>query len=247
MASSSRAKTPPATVPQLRVAKTESLNESVYRILKNEILLCRLAPGAEVSEGLLAERYGFSKAPLRSALARLRQEKLVMSRGRLGNMVTPITIQDVHEVFHLRLLLEVEATRLAAGRIDGRRLKELDARVRACHVAKGNTTDEDYREANHAFHRHIVEASGNQRLAEMVIALMEQHERIVHFSLTLRNRDSEFHHIHDNLVEALLAGDGERAAAIARKAICGSQDKIVESLVSSDLQSAGPPVDQDGV
>ena len=79
----------------------------------------------------------------------------------------------------------------------------------------------------------------------MVISLMEQHERIVHFSLTLQNRDSEFHHVHDNLVEALLAGDGERAAEIARKAIRGSQDKIIESLVSSDLQSAAP-APQDG-
>lgn len=233
----SQAKTS-AAGPGLRVARTESLNDGVYRILKNEILLCRLAPGAEISEGLLAERYGFSKAPLRSALTRLRQEKLVTSRGRLGNVVTPITIQDVHEVFHLRMLLEVEATRLAAGRIDAERLEALDARVRACHVARGNTTDEDYREANHAFHRHIVEASGNQRLAEMVISLIEQHERIVHFSLTLQNRDSEFHHIHDNLVEALLEGDGERAASIARKAIRGSQDKIIESLVSSDLPGA---------
>lgn len=223
----------PADNAKPRISKTESLNDFVYRVLKNEILLCKLPPGAEISEGLLGERYGFSKAPLRSALTRLRQEKLVLTRGRLGNVVAPITVQDVHEVFQLRLMLEVEATRLAAGRLDAAQLRKLDARVRECHAARGDTTSEDYREANHAFHRFIVEACGNSRLAEIVITLIEQHERIVHFSLSMQNRDSEFHHVHDNLVEALLDGDGERAATIARDAILSSQNKIIESFVAS--------------
>ena len=83
------------------------------------------------------------------------------------------------------------------------------------------------------FHRYIVQASGNSRLAEMVVGLIEQHERIVHFSLSMQNRDIEFHHIHDNLVEALLAGDGARAAKIAEAAIRGSQNKIIESFIAS--------------
>lgn len=221
--------------------KAESLNDAVYRVLKNEILLCRLLPGAETSEVLLAERYGFSKAPLRSALTRLRQEKLVLTRGRLGNVIAPITIQDVHEVFQLRLLLEVEATRMAAGRLDPDELNRLDARVRACHSPKGEATSEAYREANYEFHRYIVQASGNSRLAEMVVGLIEQHERIVHFSLSMQNRDIEFHHVHDSLVDALLDGDGARAAKIAEAAIRGSQNKIIESFVSSPSAASLTP------
>ena len=224
-----------------RARKSESLNDYVYRVLKNEILLCRLRPGEETSEGQLEERYGFSKAPLRSALARLRQEKLVLTRGRLGNVVAPITIQDVYEVFQLRLLLEVEATRLAAGRLDRDELGRLDARVRACHAPAGEATSEDYREANHEFHRYIVNACGNNRLTEAVIALIEQHERIVHFSLSLQNRDAEFHHVHDDLVEALIAGDGERAAELTERAIRGSQKKIIDSFMSNPLPAPVSP------
>ena len=221
--------------------RSESLNDFVYRVLKNEILLCRLAPGAEISETLLVERYGFSRAPLRSALTRLRQERLVLTRGRLGHVVAPITVQDVHEVFQLRLLLEAEATRLAAGRVDADRLRGLDARVRARHPARGDRTSEEYREANHAFHRHVVEACGNRRLAELVVSLMEQHERIVHFSLALHNRDSEFHHVHDGLVAALLRGDGELAAALACDAIQGSQNKIIQSFAAAGAPLAASP------
>ena len=217
-----------------------SLNERVYRALKNEILLCRLPPGADIPESMLAERYRFSRAPLRSALARLRQEHLVATRGRLGNVVAPITLQDVHEVFQLRLLLEVEATRLAAGHVDARTLERLDAEVRARHRSRGAAADEAYREANYAFHEHVVRASRNSRLAGMVMSLIEHHERIVHFSLALKDRDVEFHHLHDDLVAALLAGDGDRAAAIAGRAIRGSQNKVIEALMGDSPPSEGP-------
>lgn len=209
--------------------KGGSLNDKAYGLLKNEILLCRLEPGAEISEGMLAERYGLSKAPLRHALGRLREEKFVVTRGRLGNSVAPITLQDVREVFQLRLLLEVEATRLAAGRVNADHLRALEARVRAHH---GTATSDAYREANHALHSYIVGASGNGRLAAMVIALIEQHERIIHFSLSLQNRDTEFHHRHDSLVEALIAGEPGRAAEIVEAAIRGSQAKILEAFLS---------------
>lgn len=211
----------------------EDLSSRVYRILKNEILLVRLAPGAEIPETMLVERYGFSKAPLRSALARLRQEKLVITRKRLGNIVAPISIQDVHEVFQLRLLLEVEATRLAAGHVDASLLTRLDAEVRACLPASGGGTRTAYREANYAFHEHVVQSSRNGRLAEFVMSLIEHHERIVHFCLSLEDRDIEFHHRHDDLLSALLDGDGERAAVAAERAIRGSQKKIIETLMGN--------------
>lgn len=214
----------------------ESLNDSVYRRLKNEILLCRLAPGEEVSEALIVERYHVSKAPLRSALTRLRQEQLVLSRGRLGNVVAPITVQDVHEVFHLRLVLEVEATRLAAGRVEAERLRALEAEVEAAHAAGLAGADENarerYREANHAFHRYVAEASGSARLARLVLSLSEQHERIVHFSLSRRQRGAEFHHVHGGLTDALIAPDADRAAALTEAAIRGSQTKILELFLA---------------
>ena len=225
------------TSPSLKIVqaprpKGGRLNDQVYGHLKNEILLCHLEPGAEISEGMLAQRYAFSKAPIRNALGRLRQEHFVVTRGRLGNMVAPITLQDVREVFQLRLLLEVEATRLAAGRVDAELLRDLEAHVRATHASEGASARETYREANHALHSYIARASGSNRLAAMVIALIEQHERIIHFSLSIQNRDAEFHHVHDSLVDALIDGNSERAAEIVEAAIRGSQARIIEAFLS---------------
>ena len=62
---------------------------------------------------------------------------------------------------------------------------------------------------------------------------MELHERIVHLGLALQNREREFHHFHDELVDALIEGDGERAGALTESALRGGQRKVMEALADS--------------
>ncbi|MBA3822111.1 MAG: GntR family transcriptional regulator, partial [Deltaproteobacteria bacterium] len=54
----------------------------------------------------LAARFNLSKAAVRSALARLRAEGLVLAEPRRGHVVAPVTLRDVSDVYELRLLLE---------------------------------------------------------------------------------------------------------------------------------------------
>ena len=216
-------------------AKTaeRNLNDIAYRTIKDDIISCALQPGAEISEGVLVARYGMSKAPIRSALMRLRQEGLIISRGRQGNMVSPITLRDVQEIFQLRLVLEVTATRLAAGKVDPERIRTLNKAVHAGYTPGDEQSEAAYLRANREFHQYVAQASGNQRLAALVMDLMEQHERIVHLGLALQSREHEFLHFHDDLVNALIEGDGERAAELTEKALRGGQKKVMEALVSS--------------
>src|SRR5438445_603484 len=102
-----------------------SLTARVYQDLKRDIMTCALRPGAEVYEGQLAERYGVSKTPIREALNTLRQEGYVRVLPRRGYVVAPVSVEDVQEVFHVRLLLEPSAAELAAQRVSGEQLVEL--------------------------------------------------------------------------------------------------------------------------
>ena len=215
-------------------AKWRDLNDLAYAAIKNDIISCALPPGAEIAEGLLTARYGFGKAPVRSALVRLRQDGFVVSRGRRGNIVAFVTLNDIREIYQLRLILEVAAIRLAAGRVDRKKLMELDEAVKVGHGSSDRRTDEDFFEANREFHRYVVEASGNRRLSLMVMRLIEQHERIVHLGLTLGNRERDFLHRHDELIEALVAGDADRAAVLAEQALRGGQEKVMMALMTTD-------------
>ena len=210
-----------------------SLNDIAYRAIKDDIISCALQPGGDISEGGLAARYRLGKAPIRSAMMRLRQEGLIVSRGRQGNAVSAVTLRDVQEIFQLRLVLEVTAVRLAAGNVDAERLRELNAAAHASCSPGDKASESAYLRANREFHRYVAESSGNQRLAALVVGLMEQHERIVHLGLALQNREHEFHHFHDDLVVALIEGDGERAAQLTESALRGGQRKVMEALADS--------------
>jgi len=215
---------------------SRNLNEIAYRTIKADIISCALQPGQDISEGVLAARYRLGKAPIRSAMMRLRQERLIVSRGRQGNAVSAVTLRDVQEIFQLRLVLEVTAVRLAAGRVDATRLRALNDAARAPCSLGDKASEAAYLQANRAFHQYVAESSGNQRLAALVVGLMEQHERIVHLGLALQNREHEFHHLHDDLVAALIEGDGERAARLTEAALRGGQKKVMEALADSAAQ-----------
>ena len=213
-----------------------NLNDIAYRAIKDDIISCALPPGADISEGVLAARYRMGKAPIRSAMMRLRQEGLILSRGRQGNAVSAVTLRDVQEIFQLRLVLEVTAVRLAAGKVDAERLRALNAAAHVAYSPGDKASESAYLRANRHFHRYVAESSGNQRLAVLVVGLMEQHERIVHLGLALQNREHEFHHLHDDLVAALIEGDGERAAQLTEAALRGGQKKVMEALSESAAQ-----------
>ena len=217
-------------------AAERNLNDIAYGTIKDDIISCVLQPGEDVSEGVLAARYGLGKAPIRSAMMRLRQEGLVVSRGRQGNAVSAVTLRDVQEIFQLRLVLEVTAVRLAAGKVDGARLRALNEAAHAPYSPGDRASESAYLRANREFHRYVAQSSGNQRLAALVVGLMEQHERIVHLGLALQNREHEFHHFHDDLVAALIEGDGERAARLTEAALRGGQKKVMEALADSAAQ-----------
>ena len=217
-------------------AANRNLNDIAYRTIKDDIISCALQPGEDISEGVLAARYRMGKAPIRSAMMRLRQEGLVVSRGRQGNAVSAVTLRDVQEIFQLRLVLEVTAVRLAAGKVDASRLRALNEAAHATWSPVDETSESTYLRANRELHRYVAESSGNERLAALVVGLMEQHERIVHLGLSLQNREHEFHHFHDDLVDALIEGDGDRASQLTEAALRGGQKKVMEALADSAAQ-----------
>ena len=210
-----------------------NLNDIAYWTIKDDIISCALQPGEDISEGVLAARYRLGKSPIRSAMMRLRQEGLVVSRGRQGNAVSAVTLRDVQEIFQLRLVLEVTAVRLAAGKVDAGRLRSLNEAAHATWSPGDEASESAYLRANRDLHRYVAESSGNQRLAALVVGLMEQHERIVRLGLSLQNREHEFHHFHDDLVDALIEGDGDRAARLTEAALRGGQRKVMEALADS--------------
>ena len=216
-----------------------SLARRAYEALKQDILTCELAPGAQIFEGELAARYGTSKTPVREALNLLGQEGLVEVLPRRGYLVAPVTLRDVQEVFQLRLLLETAAAELAAEHITEEGLRQLRALVAVRYTYRDRASYSRFLRANRAFHIAVAEASGNQRLAAFVGKLLEDMERILHLGLDLRDSAEEMAAEHAELVDALLRGDGALARHVVTDQLQTSRKRVLEALVGSQSAASG--------
>lgn len=220
---------------RLRLAKApvQRLTDTAYHAIKQDILVCELAPGVEVTERELGVRYGLGKAPLREALIRLRHEGLLQSIPRSGYRITPVTIQDVQDIFALRLLLEPAAARQAAGRIDENLLNELNELCRAGYTPGDRESESTFLRANRQFHVAIADASGNRRLARMLGQLLEETERLFHLGLAVRDRTEEMKHEHESLVAALVGADAETAERLTIEQINAARKMVMDGILSA--------------
>jgi len=213
---------------------TVSHADDAYARLRRDILLCRLAPGATVTEPELMGAYALGKSTCRIALVRLIHDGLVVSRPRKGYRIAPITLQDVEEVFSMRVQLEPLAARLATGRVDVDELRALEA---ACRVRQPELPINDqidaFMHANTAFHLAIARASGHQRLHHTLANLMDEMSRLVALGFGVQGTKPEIKHDHNAMIDAFADGDGKRAELIARRHIETFQAMTLEKVYAS--------------
>lgn len=146
------------------------LSDSVYETLLDAILSGRLAPGSIVSEVSLAKQLDVSRTPVHDALRQLSKDGLVEQRAGRRAVIATFSKEDVYDIFEMRKLLESEAARRAATRIDRATLAELRA---TAEDLKGNRKAADWMtkwiDYDEAFHDAIAKASGSQRLWQDVV------------------------------------------------------------------------------
>jgi DNA-binding GntR family transcriptional regulator len=212
-----------------------SLSDQAVEALRHDILACRLMPGAAISEALVTERFSFGRAPVRAALARLAEEGLVQAQPRRGWVVSMVTIRDIHEVFDLRLLLEPEAARRAAGRGgDATTLRRLDGICARGYRAGDHDSALTFLAANRDFHVAVAALSGNQRLERQIARLLDEATRMLVLGLARRDRSGEMAHEHRALIAALSSGDAAEAADQMRAQVAASRAMVVSALTGPE-------------
>jgi DNA-binding GntR family transcriptional regulator len=200
--------------------------EQVYAALKREILDWTLPPGTSLSEVELAARLHASRTPVRQSLQRLSQEGLVQLVHHKGAFVTGVSIPDIVELFQLRQALESYGARLAAGAEHREELCEfvpelLEARGRI------NATDNAFYYAmTSRLDERIIELAGNDRLQTLLRHVWEQAYRARRLAATKPERLIESVGEHIRIVEAIAAGESERAALVTYQHLESSLDHI---------------------
>jgi DNA-binding GntR family transcriptional regulator len=160
-------------------AKRPSAAHTAYAVTKELILTGELPGGTLISEGEIAERVQVSRTPVREAFLRLESEELLALHPKRGAVVVPVPPGEAADVLELRLALEgAAAGRLARTGLpvtDDERLRGLIDRQRTLAAAADIG---GFAETDEAFHRGIVEASGNRLAARFYATLGDRQRRM---------------------------------------------------------------------
>jgi len=187
--------------------------ETVYARLKQQILDNHYAPGAQILESAVAAELNASRTPVREAFVRLQQEGLLEIVPRHGVRISVLSPGDMREIYDVLMSLEPTAVELLAARCPGR--AEIAALIDACDAMEAALAGEvdlaAWAAADEAFHLNLARLCGNRRLAAMIMQVWDQAHRARMYTLKLRPPPRKSTAEHRAVVDAILAGDVERA------------------------------------
>ncbi len=219
-----------ASATQLPIA---SVVDQVYEAMRERIVNGSLPRGARVHQEELAAELGVSRTPVREALRRLAAEGLVEMHTNRGARVADIHYGAMLAAYEARLVIEPGAARLAAEL----GLVEPQTRMAAAVAAQRRAIPNVARsfEANRRFHIALVEASGNEFLAQFAARLW-----VSRIGAAIYERQSEtpgqMHHDadeHEQIQLAIAAGDGRRAETLTRRHVAGAMRRSRDILAGA--------------
>jgi len=204
------------------MSESQTLAEKVFSELATAIVRGELAPGERLSEKALVERYGGSRAPMREAIQKLEARNLVVRVPHAGARVVSLSLEELRDIYEVRLELESMACRLAAERMsdeDVRGLQELlEEHARSIEADQGLSYYQ--KSGNLDFHYRIIEGSKNSRLHQMLCGDLYHIIRMYRYrTSTSTERSFQALKEHQRIVEAIQARDPQLAELLMRRHI----------------------------
>jgi DNA-binding GntR family transcriptional regulator len=206
------------------------LSETLRERIEEEIATGKLAPGTHLDEVELTQRFGMSRTPVREALNQLAGEGLVEIRPRRGAVVAQATPQRIVEMFEVMAELEAMCARLAARRLTATDLQRMEVAHESCRAAAAGLDSDAYFYANEAFHEALYRGSHNGFLTDQSLNLQRKLRPYRRLQLRVRNRVSRSFEEHQAVLDALKAGDADRAVMAIRSHVIVQGERFADLL-----------------
>lgn len=218
----------------LNKRRSEELREAIEEM----IAVGTLPPGKHLDETELAQQFGVSRTPIREALNQLASSGVIEIRPRRGAVVAEIGASRLVEMFEVMAELEAMCGRLAARRMTKDEQKVLVKAHESCKKACEAADPDAYYYRNEEFHNAIYAGSHNGFLAEQAGNLHRRLRPYRRLQLRVRDRVGTSFHEHEDIVAAILAGDGDRAAERLRQHITVQGERFADLIASLPLLHA---------
>jgi DNA-binding GntR family transcriptional regulator len=219
---------------RIDIGEMKPLRDRIASSIRDSIIEGRIKPGQRLLEPEVAQVLGVSRTPLREAFFQLEAEGFVKVQPRKGAVVSELSRKDAEDTSLIKNTLEALAGRLAAGNMTDEIIQELES-VNEELVEQSQSPKKDFRiilELNTRFHTIINNASGNEKLSDLIRILRKQTLRYNYIYLSLLSHLETSVQEHRHIIEALKQRDekavgeytwqhGERA----RIALCEYMEK----------------------
>jgi len=194
--------------------------------LKEAIVSGEIPPGTPIRLQEYVDRLQMSSVPIREALRFLEQKGLIERSPHRGVFVSPMSAQDLDDTYQIRLELESKALRMASEAMtddDSARITELVERYAKASLAGDSVA----RDLHGDIHMSLYELSGSKWLLLLLPMLWDNSERYRRLALPLRGTPEQRIEEHRQIVEAVAAGDPDRAETLLRTHLSNSFEAAI--------------------
>ena len=198
--------------------KTTSLADQVFEKLENDIIQGVYPRGEILTELKLVDQLGVSRTPIRDALRRLEQERLIEDTGK-GSRVVGITEEDLEDIMNIRQRIEGLAAYYATKNMTSEGLAELTHLVdlQDFYYDKGDA--EQLRQVDEQFHDLICYLSKRTVIMDTLIPLHRKTRRYRRISMEDWSRTVNTRKEHKAIFDAMASGDADLAESLMAKHI----------------------------
>ena len=209
--------------------RTISLADQVFEKLENDIVTGVYPKGEILTELKLVEQLGVSRTPIREALRRLEQERLVQESGK-GTVVLGITLEDLVDIMDIRQRSEGLAAFYAAKNLTPEGKEELATISELQDFYYSKHDIENLRKMDDRFHNTIYDLCGRTVVHDTLQPLHKKTQRYRKISIESIDRQERSVREHKAIFEAICAGDAERAEALMHQHIGNAKKSMIERL-----------------
>ena len=209
-----------------------SLADQIFEKLERDILVGEYDKGEILTETKLSETLGVSRTPIREALRRLEQEKIIKITSK-GAQVLGISYDDIAAIYEIRVRIEGYAAYRAAIHASEEEKNELREILELQTFYLERKNPEQIMECDSRFHRKLYEMSASVPLA---YTLTELHKKIIKFRKTaveLTERAAHSCNEHKGIYEAIAAGNAELAEKLTEDHVKSARDNILARIMKS--------------
>ncbi|GFH95847.1 HTH-type transcriptional repressor RspR [Lachnospiraceae bacterium] len=206
-----------------------SLRGRVFHKLREDILSGKYEENEELKEVAIGEELGVSRTPVREAFRQLELEGLIQIIPNKGAYVTGITEKDVKDIYMIRSLLEGLCARWATEHITREQMEEMEENIYLSkfHAQKGHL--DQLAELDNRFHDIMYEACNSKILEHQLKDFHQYVLRVRRKTLASKNRGPKSNEEHEEILQAIKAGDGERAEQLANRHMINAYDNMVKN------------------